>query len=59
MTISQTCKNCADYDADKSECTIRYTRILGKGRVPMKKKPSAKGCVSFLSNVIYKAKTKD
>lgn len=56
MDISQTCKNCADYDADKSECTIRYTRIAGKGRVPMKKKHNAKGCVSFLSKALYKTK---
>ena len=56
MDIRRVCKNCADYDKDKSECTVRFTRILGKGRVPMKRKPNQGNCVVFLSNAIYSTK---
>ena len=45
------CKNCADFDDKESVCTIRFTRVLGKGRTPMKKKPNYKGCIVFMAKV--------
>jgi hypothetical protein len=56
MDIRRVCKNCTDYDKDKSECTVRFTITLGKDRIPMKRKPNQGNCAVFLSNAIYSTK---
>ena len=43
-SIKKTCKNCADFDAESSVCTIRFTILEDKSKTPMKRKPSQIGC---------------
>ena len=53
MSIEQICKNCADYNAEKNECTVRFTRMRTDTKQPMKRKPNDGGCVVFLNKEIY------
>ena len=49
--LKRVCKNCNDFDSKNNSCTIRYTRILGKGRVPMKRNDNSKACAVFMLKV--------
>ena len=37
-----------DFDDKKNECTIRYTILKDKTKIPMKRKPNQKGCEVFM-----------
>lgn len=43
-SIKKTCGNCADFDAENSICTIRFTILEDKSKTPMKRKPNQSGC---------------
>lgn len=46
--MKKICKNCMDFDKEKEECTIRYTILKDKSRIPMKRKPHQIGCEVFM-----------
>jgi hypothetical protein len=43
-----TCETCMDYDLEKQVCTIRYTILKDKSKIPMKRKPNQKSCEVYL-----------
>lgn len=46
--LRMACGNCFDYDKGKSHCTIRYTVLADKSKVPMIRKPTDRGCKVFM-----------
>lgn len=46
--MKRICKNCDDFDSENNTCTIRYTILADKTKIPMKRTPNQKGCEVFM-----------
>jgi len=46
--LRMVCGNCMDYDKAKGQCTIRYTVLADKTRIPMVRKSESQGCKVFM-----------
>lgn len=51
MGLLKACKNCEDFNSEKEVCTIRYTILKDKTKVPMKRKPGQTGCKVFMYKI--------